>query len=119
MKVLAGRFVLDLWEEDVYDEQEGIRLLRIRNKRTFEGDLQGTVKANRLQTRTPGGLVAYVGMERVRAEIEEGGCAFALRHSAVGDASIGSASIDVVPGSGTRELRGSRPAEVESPGPAE
>ncbi|UJW31016.1 DUF3224 domain-containing protein [Saccharothrix sp. AJ9571] len=103
MKVLAGRFALDLWEEDVYDEQEGIRLLRIRNKKTFEGDLQGTSEANLLQTRTPGGLVAYVGMERVRAEIEEGGCAFVLRHSAVGDASIGSASIDVVPSSGHAE----------------
>ncbi|MFI6025529.1 DUF3224 domain-containing protein [Amycolatopsis magusensis] len=108
-EILTGRFVLNLWEEDVYDEQEGIRLLRIRNKKTFEGDLQGTGEANLPQARRPGGLVAYVGLERVRAKTEEGGGAFVLRHSAVGNASIGSASIDVVPGPGTRELRGSRP----------
>lgn len=103
-----GRFDLTRWDEDAYDESEGARLVRVRSTKAFAGGVAGTSEAELLQAITPGGSAAYVGIERVTGHVDGRPGTFVLRHSAVGDASGGAATIDVVPGSGTGALRGLR-----------
>ena len=38
----SGRFDLTTWEEEIYDEAEGAKLLRVNNTKTFEGGIAGT-----------------------------------------------------------------------------
>jgi Protein of unknown function (DUF3224). len=104
----TGRFDLTRWDEDVYDDAEGARLQRVSNAKTFEGGIRGTSETQPLQAFAQEGSAAYVGIERVTAEIDGRKGTFALRHSAVGNASGGSASIDVVPDSATGDLHGLR-----------
>lgn len=108
MNEAVGRFSLDSWDEESYDEQSGVRLLRVRNTKTFEGGIEGDSEANLLQVLAHNGSVSYVGMERVRAEIEGRAGDFVLRHSAYGNAEGGFASIEVVADSASGELAGLR-----------
>ncbi|WP_414941728.1 DUF3224 domain-containing protein [Amycolatopsis sp. cmx-11-51] len=106
MKEVTGRFDLDSWDEDVYDEREGVRLLRVRNTKTFQGGIQGVSEANLLQVLAHNGSVSYVGMERVRAKIDDREGDFVLRHSAYGNAGGGLAIIEVVADSAGGDLNG-------------
>ncbi|MBW0115486.1 DUF3224 domain-containing protein [Pseudonocardia abyssalis] len=105
MTTTSGRFDLTSWDEEVYDDAEGAKLLRVANTKLFEGGIAGTSTTQLLQAFADGSA-AYVGIERVTATIDGRAGAFVLRHSAVGNATGGSASIDVVPGSATGALRG-------------
>ncbi|WP_414942828.1 DUF3224 domain-containing protein [Amycolatopsis sp. cmx-11-51] len=108
MNEVTGRFTLDSWNEDVYDERGGVRLLRVRNTKTFEGGIQGTSEANLLQVLANNDSASYVGMERVHAQIDGREGDFVLRHSAQGNAEGGSASIEVVTDSASGGLKGLR-----------
>lgn len=108
MNEVTGRFDLDSWEEEVYDEQEGVRLLRVRNTKTFEGGLQGVSEAHLLQVLAHNGSVSYVGMERIRAKIGDREGDFVLRHSAYGNAAGGFAVVEAVSDSASGDLKGLR-----------
>jgi hypothetical protein len=102
----TGRFDLTQWDEEVYDEVDGVKLQTVRLAKDFEGGISGTSTARLLQAFSPDGSAAYVGIERVAAEVDGRKGSFVLRHSAVGSAAGGSMSVDVVPGSGTGDLAG-------------
>jgi Protein of unknown function (DUF3224) len=105
----TGRFDLTSWDEEVFDDAEGAKLVRVRNTKAFEGGLSGTSAAEILQALAQDGSAAYVGIERVTAAIDGRKGTFVLRHSAVGGADgSGDFRVDVVPGSGTGELAGLR-----------
>ncbi|WP_409494307.1 DUF3224 domain-containing protein [Amycolatopsis sp. cmx-11-12] len=106
MNEVTGRFDLGSWEEEVYDEQDGVSLLRVRNTKTFEGGIQGVSEANLLQVLAHNGSVSYVGMERVRAKIDDREGDFVLRHTAYGNAGGGVAIIEVVADSAGGDLKG-------------
>lgn len=108
MTETTGRFDLTRWDEESYDEAEGARLVTVALEKTFEGGITGTSSARLLQAFAPEGAAAYVGIERVSAAVDGRTGTFVLRHSALGDATGGDMRIDVVPGSGTGELRGLR-----------
>lgn len=108
MATVRGRFDLTRWEEEVYDEAEGAKLVRVAGAKAFEGGISGTSEMQLLQAFAQEGAAAYVGIERVTARVDGRRGTFVLRHSAVGDATGGSMSVDVVPGSGTGELAGLR-----------
>jgi hypothetical protein len=109
MTTTTGRFDLTSWDEEVIDDAEGAKLVRVRNTKTFERGLAGTSTAELLQALAQEGSAAYVGIERVNAEIDGRNGTFVLRHSAVGSADgSGDFRIDVVPGSATGELTGLR-----------
>ncbi|GAA1245966.1 hypothetical protein GCM10009609_06750 [Pseudonocardia aurantiaca] len=109
MTTTAGRFDLTSWDEEVFDDAEGAKLVRVRNTKAFEGGLSGTSAAEILQALAQDGSAAYVGIERVTAAIDRRKGTFVLRHSAVGGADGGGDfRVDVVPGSGTGELAGLR-----------
>jgi hypothetical protein len=102
----TGRFDLTRWDEEVYDEADGVKLQTVSLAKTFEGGIRGTSTARLLQAFSPDGSAAYVGIERVIAAIDGRKGTFVLRHSAVGSAAGGSMNVDVVPGSGTGDLAG-------------
>ena len=102
----TGRFDLTRWDEEVYDEADGVKLQAVALAKAFEGGITGTSTARLLQAFSPDGSAAYVGIERVAAEVDGRKGTFVLRHSAVGSAAGGAMSVDVVPGSGTGDLAG-------------
>ncbi|OLT10725.1 hypothetical protein BJF78_05360 [Pseudonocardia sp. CNS-139] len=109
MTTTTGRFDLTSWDEDAIDEQDGAKRVRVRNTKTFEGGLAGSSTAEILQVFAPDGAAAYVGIERVTADVDGRKGAFVLRHSAVGAADgSGDFRVDVVPGTGSGDLTGLR-----------
>jgi hypothetical protein len=109
MTTISGRFDLTSWDEEVVDDAEGAKLVRVHNTKTFEGGISGTSAAEILQALAQEGSAAYVGIERVSAEIDGRKGTFVLRHCASGSASgDGDFRIDVVPDSATGDLTGLR-----------
>jgi hypothetical protein len=107
MTTTSGRFDLTSWDEEAYDDAEGARLVKVRNTKTFEGGITGTSTTELLQAITGDGGAAYVGIERVAAEIDGRKGTFVLRHSASMTADGGGdMRVDVVPGSATGDLAG-------------
>lgn len=105
----AGTFEIESWDEQPYEEQDGTRLTRTRLTKTFSGDVEGESAAELLMAYgSEEGSAAYVGLERVTGSVHGRSGSFVLRHSAVMERGEGSSSLDVVPDSGTGELRGLR-----------
>jgi hypothetical protein len=105
----AGTFEIESWDEQPYEEQDGTRLTRTRLTKTFSGDVEGESAAELLMAYgSEEGSAAYVGLERVTGSVHGRPGSFVLRHSAAMERGEGKSSLDVVPGSGTGELRGLR-----------
>lgn len=102
----AGRFDLTRWDETPYAEVDGEKYARVSLTKAFEGGLEGSSEAELLQVFLPSGAAAYVGIERVTAALDGRKGSFVFQHAAAGTAEGGTATIDVVPGSGTGELAG-------------
>ena len=108
MTTITGRFDLTHWDEEIFDDAEGAKLVRARVGKRFEDGLTGTSTAEILQTHSQGDSRAYVGIERVSAEIDGRKGTFVLRHSALASGSGGDMRVDVVPDSATDDLVGLR-----------
>lgn len=108
MTTTTGRFDLTRWDEEVYDDTGGVKLQRVSGAKTFEGGISGISEMQLLMAFAQAGSAAYVGIERVTATVDGRSGTFVLKHDAVGGASGGSLSVDVVPDSGTGELLGLR-----------
>ena len=105
----AGTFEIESWDEQPYEEQDGTRLTRTRLTKIFSGDVEGESAAELLMAYgSEEGSAAYVGLERVTGSVHGRPGSFVLRHSATMERGEGKSSLDVVPGSGTGELRGLR-----------
>jgi hypothetical protein len=106
MTTTSGRFDLTSWDEEVFDDAEGARLVRARNTKAFEGGVTGTSATELLQVFAGESSAAYVAVERVNAAVDGHKGTFVLRHSALGSATGGDFRVDVVPDSATGELTG-------------
>jgi hypothetical protein len=105
----AGTFEIESWDEKPYEEHDGTRLSRTRLTKTFSGDVEGESAAELLMAYgAEEGSAAYVGLERVVGSVHGRSGSFVLRHSATMERGEGQSSLDVVPDSGTGELRGLR-----------
>ncbi len=105
----AATFEIESWDEQPYEEHDGTRLARTRLTKTFSGDVEGESAAELLMAYgSEDGSAAYVGLERVTGSVHGRSGSFVLRHSAVMERGEGKSSLDVVPDSGTGELRGLR-----------
>ena len=105
----AGTFEIESWDEQPYEEHYGTRLTRTRLTKTFSGDVEGESAAELLMAYgSEEGSAAYVGLERVTGSVHGRSGSFVLRHSAAMEGGEGNSSLDVVPDSGTGELRGLR-----------
>jgi hypothetical protein len=64
MTTISGRFDLTSWDEEVIEDAEGAKLVRVRNTKSFVGGIVGTSAAELLQALAQDGSAAYVGIER-------------------------------------------------------
>jgi hypothetical protein len=102
----TSAFVIDTWEEEPYDEQDGVKLTRTRVTKTFRGEIEGQSTAELLMTYAQSGSAAYVGFERIAGRLHSHSGSFILQHSASSARSVQAASWTIVPDSGTGELAG-------------
>ena len=102
----TATFTIDSWDQEPYDESDGVSLARARVTETFTGDLDGTSVGNLLLVGAQDGSAAYVGIERVTGELQGRRGTFVLQHAVVmTSAGGGSMTLTVVPDSGTGGLR--------------
>ena len=106
-----GTFEIETWDETPYDEQVGTKLSRTHVTKTFHGEIDGTSTAELLMAYGDvEGSAAYTGFERITASVHGRSGSFVLHHTATSDASHGppTATLSVVPDSGTGDLSGLR-----------
>ena len=49
----SGTFDIDSWEEQPYDERDGVKLSRTRVTKTFHGEIEGQSTAELLMPKKP------------------------------------------------------------------
>jgi Protein of unknown function (DUF3224) len=99
-------FEITTWDEQPYDDQDGIRLSRARVVKAFRGEIEGESTAELLMAVAGEDSAAYVGVERVTGRVSGRSGSFVYLHTATAAAGSQSASWPVVAGSGTGELVG-------------
>lgn len=104
----TSTFDIDSWEQQPYDDRDGVQMARTHVAKTFHGEIEGTSTAELLMVGAPNGSAAYVGMERIVCRIHGRAGSFVLLHDAVRSATAQSATWTIVPDSGTGELQGLR-----------
>lgn len=113
-----GSFETSTSQPIPYDSQEDVVFSRSRMQRHFEGDLVGQGQLEMLGARTPtSGSAGYVALERVTGVLHGRRGTFSLLHTALMGRGQRSLVIQIVPDSGTGELRpisGSMEVSVEN-----
>ena len=102
-----GTFEIDSWDEETYDEHEGIKLTRTRMTKTFHGNIQGESTAELLMAYgSEEGSAAYVGFESIVGYVNGCSGSFIIHHTATSSSDGQTASWSVVPDSATGDLLG-------------
>lgn len=103
----SGMFEVTLTPEGLQDALEGTTMGRMSIDKTFHGDLEATSKGAMLSVRTDTkGSAGYVAIELVSGTLD-GRCGdFVLQHSAVMSRGIPHQTVEIVPDSGSDELKG-------------
>jgi hypothetical protein len=104
----TGTFDVETWQDEPYDEAEGANLRRARLTKTFHGDLEGRSTVEMLMAQAQDESAAYVAFERLDVRVHGRSGTFVLQHCASGTRDQRSATLTVVPDSGTGELRSLR-----------
>lgn len=104
----SGTFVLDSWNDDVFDDGVDAKLSRVRLTKTFAGDVVGTSVVEMLAVSTPGEGgefegAAYVAVERFAGSVHGRDGGFVMVHAASGPHGM---KVAVIPGTGAGDLAG-------------
>lgn len=99
-------FEITGWDENTVSDSDGTRIFRTSITKTFTGDLVGTSTGEMTMAVTEAGAAAYVGFERITAELAGQSGSFVLHHNATGDSAGGSGSWTILPNSGAGKLTG-------------
>jgi len=102
----SGGFELPTWVDSIYAEPAGESYARVSNTKVWSGGIVGDSAAELVTMSTGTGTAAYVGIERMDVTLDGRKGTFVLTHVAQGDATGGSMTVTVVPGSGTGDLTG-------------
>ena len=102
----TASFVLTTWDEQPYDERDGVKLSRTRVVKVFRGELEGESTAELLMALAGEDSAAYVGVERVTGRVNGRQGSFVYLHTATAAGGSQSASWPVMAGSGSGELAG-------------
>ncbi|MAO66002.1 MAG: hypothetical protein CL666_13490 [Balneola sp.] len=105
---ISGEFNVDLNPIEAYAEGEnGISLNRMSIDKTFHGELDATSKGEMLSARTPvKGSAGYVAIEQVSGALSGKKGSFVLQHFGTMDKGKDRLILEVIPDSGTDELKG-------------
>jgi hypothetical protein len=101
----TGTFVIDSWQDEPYDEAGGADLRRAHLTKTFHGDVEGRSTVEMLMAQAQDESAAYVAFERLSVTVHARAGTFVLQHCASGTRDRRTATLTVVPDSGTGELR--------------
>ena len=104
MATLNGAFQLASWDEDAYEEREGLRLTRASVSQHFEGDIAGEGTAEWLMAYQPSGTARFVGLQVVDGEVAGRRGTFVLETAGEFDGAVARWEANVVSGSSTGEL---------------
>jgi hypothetical protein len=105
--VATGQFEVDLQPLDAFAPgKEGISLGRMSIVKTFRGDLAATSRGEMLTaTTTVQGSAGYVAIEQVEGALQGKSGTFVLQHFGVMNRGKNRLVLEVVPDSGTGELK--------------
>ena len=104
----TASFDITTWDEQPYDDRDGVKLSRTRVVKAFRGQIEGESTAELLMAVAGEDSAAYVGVERVSGRVNGRQGSFVYLHTATAAGGTRSASWPVVAGSGTGELAGIR-----------
>jgi hypothetical protein len=105
----AATFEIKSWDEKPMNAVEGLpKLTRVSATRSFTGDIEGEGTVEYLMIYRDDGSASFVGLERVVGRLDNRSGSFVLQHSGVFEGGTAKASLLVVAGSGSGELRGLR-----------
>jgi hypothetical protein len=99
-------FDITSWDEQPYDERDGVKLSRTRVVKAFRGDIEGESTAELLMATAGEDAAAYVGLERFDGRVNGRQGSFVYLHTATAAGGRQEGSWPVVDGSGTGELAG-------------
>ncbi|MFZ6027193.1 MAG: DUF3224 domain-containing protein [Chloroflexota bacterium] len=100
-------FTTASWDEKPYIEvDEGQKLTRTHATFTYEGALEGEGTVEYLMAYCPNGLGNFVGLERIEGKLGGRQGSFVVQHTGTFDPKSVTTCWEIVPGSGTGELKG-------------
>ena len=102
----TASFDITTWDEQPYDERDGVKLSRTRVVKAFRGEIEGESTAELLMALAGEDAAAYVGVERVTGRVNGRQGSFVYLHTATASGGSQSASWSVMAGSGSGELAG-------------
>ena len=104
-----ARFTIRSWEENPYDEGEGLpRLTRASVSKSYSGDIEGEGIVEYLMMYRSDGTAAFVGLERFTGRIGDRSGTFVLQRTGVYEGEQAKESYSVISGSATGQLTGLR-----------
>jgi hypothetical protein len=104
----TASFDITTWDEQPYDERDGVKLSRTRVVKAFRGEIEGESTAELLMALAGEDSAAYVGVERVTGRVNGRQGSFVYLHTATAAGGVQSVDWPVMVGSGTGELAGIR-----------
>src|SRR5205823_199492 len=109
----TGTHDMKTWDEKTWDgkpanEVSGAKLTRASVTNSFHGDIEGEGTLEYLMTYRDDGSASYVGLERVVGSVGGRSGSFVLQGIGTFKDGVATVTLIVVPGSGTRDLRGMR-----------
>ena len=104
----TASFDITTWDEQPYDERDGVKLSRTRVAKVFRGEIEGESTAELLMALAGEDSAAYVGLERVTGRVNGRQGSFVYLHTATAAGGAQSAAWPVMAGSGSGELAGIR-----------
>ena len=103
---IQATFAIKAWDEKPYDEFDGGRkLTRANVKKTFHGDIEGDSSLEYLMLYREDGSASFIGLERVSGKLGDRSGSFVLEHRGTFENGVAQSTWQVVPGSGTGDLR--------------
>ncbi|GAA2110942.1 DUF3224 domain-containing protein [Actinomadura alba] len=104
----TGTFDITGWDEKATEERTGAKMDRVIVGKVFQGDLTGTSTTELLSVHTEAGPAAYVALEHFEGTLHGRQGTFVLQHSAGATDGVQWLKWQIVPTSGTSELKGLR-----------
>ncbi len=109
MPTTTVHFTVKGWDEKPYNEAQGeLKMTRSHNAYTYAGDLTGESVCEYLMTYREDGTGSFVGQERIVGRLGGRAGSFVLEHRGTFDKTRVTASVVILPDTGTGELRGLR-----------
>jgi len=107
MPSLTGRFTIDSWTEETYEDLgDGAKLTLAKVTQTFEGGIGGSGAVRWLMVYRTDGTAHYVGLQRIQGAVDGREGTFVAETSGEFDREVARWTWAVVPGSGTGALVG-------------